>query len=384
MKEFKINRYLSLKLEENKTVIYVANQRFQSCRYLLLNIERDDIRRYDDFKSIDAVAKFYSKKHEQNKHILDPETEFWGHCSNLQAWAEHEYDTHLLDKKLAFPLLKRLTDVGDSIAKKAFKEEIARRLQEKSPSVRKYLIQQSYVDYLNEDELSAIDCKWVEYKGDKIPIIDNSLYLSEELIRDLSEVKDLFKFDSLECLDLGINLLKHIPRALRKLSSLEILNLEANRLTEIPEWLGDLSQLKKLSLAANNISHVPESIANLTSLRSLNLELNKISTLPNSFRNLRSLESLNLGYNDLTDSPSSISNLESLKELNLRGNNLRTLPEFLTQLGSLKKLNVSDTSLDLDSFRFTHEKRLLKTLEESGVKIINKKDIYYSALGFIF
>jgi len=384
MKEFKINRYLSLKLEENKTVIYVANKRFQSCRYLLLNIERKDIRRYDDFKSIDAAVKFYSKKHEQNKQILDPETEFWGHCSNLQAWAEHEYDTHLLDKKLAFPLLKRLTDVGDSIAKKAFKEEIARRLQEKSPSVRKYLIEQSYVDYLNEDELSAIDCKWVEYKGDKIPIIDNSLYLSEELIRDLSEVKDLFKFDSLECLDLGINLLKHIPIALRKLSSLEILNLEANRLTEIPEWLGDLSQLKKLSLAANNISHVPESIANITSLRSLNLELNKISTLPNTFRNLRSLESLNLGYNDLTDLPSSISNLESLKELNLRGNNLRTLPEFLTQLGSLKKLNVSDTSLDLDSFRLTHEKRLLKTLEESGVKIVNKKDVYYSALGFIF
>ncbi len=50
-----------------------------------------------------------------------PIKEFWGHCSNLQAWAEYGYDTRLLHPNLAFPLLEKLATVGDPIAKKVFK-----------------------------------------------------------------------------------------------------------------------------------------------------------------------------------------------------------------------------------------------------------------------
>lgn len=38
MQEFRVNKFLTLKLEEGKTVIYVDNKPFTQCKYLLLQI----------------------------------------------------------------------------------------------------------------------------------------------------------------------------------------------------------------------------------------------------------------------------------------------------------------------------------------------------------
>ena len=38
MKEFKINEYLSLKLESTTTSIFVKDKRFNQCKYLLLDV----------------------------------------------------------------------------------------------------------------------------------------------------------------------------------------------------------------------------------------------------------------------------------------------------------------------------------------------------------
>ena len=42
-KEFSINEFLKLKLEKNKTVIYIAGEPFKQCKYLLLNIAVEEI-----------------------------------------------------------------------------------------------------------------------------------------------------------------------------------------------------------------------------------------------------------------------------------------------------------------------------------------------------
>ena len=62
-------------------------------------------------------------------NTITPKQEFWGHCSNIQAWVECEYDTRLLHSNLSFPLLKALSDAGDQLALIRFKEEIALRLE---------------------------------------------------------------------------------------------------------------------------------------------------------------------------------------------------------------------------------------------------------------
>lgn len=37
MQEFKVNDYITLKLENNTTVIYVDNKRFNQCKFLLMD-----------------------------------------------------------------------------------------------------------------------------------------------------------------------------------------------------------------------------------------------------------------------------------------------------------------------------------------------------------
>ena len=158
-KVFKINRYLELMLEYGKTNIYVGGRLFRQCKYLLLNIPSDNVREYNNIESIDEAAeKLNSSMERVGRHIynLSPETEFWGHCSNIQAWYENDYDTRILHRNLAFPLLSALVKVGDPLAKKVFKEEFARRLESGYPSVVMYLINQGYLKYLNQEELDSI------------------------------------------------------------------------------------------------------------------------------------------------------------------------------------------------------------------------------------
>jgi len=158
-KEYSINQHLTLRLENNRTNIYVNRKRFTQCRFLLLNIPSDKVRELEDIESIDEAA-------EKLNHILEfqpkikikisPKTEFWAHCSNLQAWMEYKYDPRLLHSNLAFPLLKRLTNVGDPIAKKVFKQEIKLRFESFNPSTQIYLIKNGYLKYFNKDERNEI------------------------------------------------------------------------------------------------------------------------------------------------------------------------------------------------------------------------------------
>jgi hypothetical protein len=131
-KEFKINEYLTLRLEDRKTVIYINGEQFRQCIALLLTIPREVFFNEEGVNSIDEAARLYSHVYHSEinekgrAYVLTPEQEFFGHCSNLQAWYENDYDTRLLHSNLSFPLLKRLTEVGDPLAKKVYKEEITR------------------------------------------------------------------------------------------------------------------------------------------------------------------------------------------------------------------------------------------------------------------
>jgi len=157
-KEFKINEKLTVKLENNRTNIYVDCRLFNQCKYLLLNISTSKFRAYDRIDSIDEAAETLGRNLERGAPdaVISPETEFWGHCSNIQAWYENNYDTRILHRNLAFPLLKALAAANDALAKKVFKEEIALRLESGYPSVVFYLIERKYLRLLTEEELNTI------------------------------------------------------------------------------------------------------------------------------------------------------------------------------------------------------------------------------------
>jgi len=175
--EFKVNKYVELKLKGAKTNIYVGGKLFRQCKFLLLNISKESVREYDEINSIDEAAEELDSSMEEGrikKHYLSPDTEFWGHCSNIQAWYESDYDTRLLHRNLAFPLLKALVEVGDSLAKKVFKEEIMLRLKSGYPSVVLHLINEDYLKYITKRELNVI-------------------FENPDFIRNLSKWPKLFK-----------------------------------------------------------------------------------------------------------------------------------------------------------------------------------------------
>lgn len=159
MREFKVNEYITLKLENAQTIIYVNGKRFNQCKFLLLNIPVDEIKSFDEIKSIDEAAERLDRSmegNEQYKFEIPSETEFWGHCSNFQVWAEKNYDTRLLHRNIAFPLLKKLADAGDPVASIVIKEEIGKRIESGNLSVIYYLIKEGYLNYLNKEEKNLI------------------------------------------------------------------------------------------------------------------------------------------------------------------------------------------------------------------------------------
>ena len=70
MKIFKVNEYLTLKLENNTTIIYVKDQRFIQCKYLFLDFPKEKIKEFNDIESIDEASERLDKSLEPNP--------FWG------------------------------------------------------------------------------------------------------------------------------------------------------------------------------------------------------------------------------------------------------------------------------------------------------------------
>ena len=167
---FKANDYITLKLEHNQTYIYVKGKRFLQCIRLVLNIQKNNIPDYNEIDSIDEAAEVFKQTLWQNRIVEGPgarpsrfqnntitsEQEFWGHCSNIQAWIESDYDTRILYRNMAFPLLKELMLARESKAKKVFKEEIAYRLESGYPNVVNYLLTEGYLNYFDKEELTTI------------------------------------------------------------------------------------------------------------------------------------------------------------------------------------------------------------------------------------
>ncbi|MFO8017912.1 MAG: hypothetical protein R6U96_04710 [Promethearchaeia archaeon] len=155
-KIYQINKHLSVRNRNGQISVYVNDKKFRQCTYLLFNLDTNKLEEYDRINSIDEMKSIYSNDNEAGKVRIDTDTEFWGHCSNLQAWYENDYDTRILEMRLAFPLLKKLTEAGDSQARKVFKEEVARRFQSGFRPVQEYLMMEGYTDVLTNEEQKSI------------------------------------------------------------------------------------------------------------------------------------------------------------------------------------------------------------------------------------
>lgn len=344
MKEFKVNEYITLKLEKGKSIIYIKGKRFLQCFRLFINIPKDKIMDYKQIDSIDDATEVYDKYLYENKvikgkdliQVLDenplitPEQEFWGHCSNLQSWAENNYDTRILHSNLAFPLLKKLTEIGDPLAKKVFKEEIARRIESGYPPVITYLYNQGYLRYLNKEE----------FEGLKIDSPYKALFYLEKKFKLVWVEAGMghpgYEFGSkgkITTLRLKSKYLKTIPEEVFTLDSLEVLNLANNNLENIPKSIIKLSKLQRIYISSNKFLYFPTILLKLKSLKFIDIHNNSLKKIPVSINDLQNLERLELDSNDIRNLPPSILKLKNLKVLDIRSNpKLKISNNFLKAL----------------------------------------------------
>ncbi|MFX1451966.1 MAG: leucine-rich repeat domain-containing protein, partial [Promethearchaeota archaeon] len=309
-------------------------------------------RDFDEFMSIDEVSETldHSLEIEMNFNRLEPEIEFWGHCSNLQAWSENFYDTSLLHSNLAFPLLKKLTDVGDPKASQVFKDEIAERLMNIHTNVAQYLIRENYLEYFNKEEtelLMEILFEQIEKKFKK----KQSLNLEDIEIETLLQ---LLKANMMHTQTFLINQLKPNDNINKETlmgfscAYKKIRTLGFNRcgLRILPPSIGNLEKLENLYLTENRLSNLPTSIGNLKNLQVLELGDNHLNELPIEIGNLRNLKELNLDHNVIQYLPETISKLEKLEILSIWGNQLRNLPKNMNEMHLLRVLGLSFNQLD--------------------------------------
>lgn len=152
---FAVNEFISLKLEGNTTNIYVNDQYFSACKYLLISIRRDEIEEWDYFDSMDEVISATAKSRgvvEPKVKGLTPEEAFWGHCSNLQAWTENNYNYRILDTKLSIPIIleiiKGLLKKKDKAKFRKFFMEVVVSLDDYVINSRKNAYTQGRFDFL--------------------------------------------------------------------------------------------------------------------------------------------------------------------------------------------------------------------------------------------
>ncbi len=192
-KMVQLNQFLSIELKQGETLIYVNDELFKQCMFLLLSIPTEQMQDYDEIDSIDKASEILdnSLEGEENNYRITPEEEFFGHCSNLQAWIESDYDSRLLHRNLAFPLLKKLSEAGDKLAKIKFKEEIVQRFNSGHPTVMLFLEKEGYLDKLTEEEKAFLDirrcvrCKSTKIFEREFEIITsllNSLWVDERKV----------------------------------------------------------------------------------------------------------------------------------------------------------------------------------------------------------
>ncbi len=164
-KEYRINKHLTLKLIEGQTEIYIDEKPFHQCKYLLLNLTQKDFAKFDHIDSIDEAFEIYNKmdkNHEGDHDLIDPESEFIGHCSNLQAWYEHDYNLRILHSSLSIPLLKKMAFLGDKKAIIKLKESIATRIASRHYNTIIFYLNEKYLRLFSNEELEVMFEDWLD------------------------------------------------------------------------------------------------------------------------------------------------------------------------------------------------------------------------------
>jgi Leucine-rich repeat (LRR) protein len=382
-----LSKHISLRLEDGRTNIFIDNKLFRQCKSLIVHVPTTELEKYDDLTSIDDLEQ-ESPNPKYTQSDFSPKEEFWGHCSNIQAWIENDYDTRILHHSLAFPLLRELNNLGVFEAKRVFKDEIISRFINGSKLVKLFLLEEGFLSNFNLEEKEIINeglnklytTSYFANKylsEDRIILLFNKDELNsiQEIIRsksffksftrkynhlkaihDITEIEELRPLTDITSLSLIQNYIDEI-KGLDDFTYLRELALNMNEIKEIKN-LGHLHCLRYLSLSGNCISEI-KGLENLTELEFLSLGDNKIAKIE-GLEHLRNLKVLNLWGNKIKDIEA-LENLKDLRQIALGGNqiseiqgleNLKNLRVLILDSNKISEINGLENLIHLRKVTF--------------------------------
>lgn len=389
MKEFAVNKHLKLTLEGGETKIYVGGKYFRTCKYLLANTTLERLNNSELIDSIDDLEGELSQELEEDfdkdnneikKYAISPEDEFWGHCSNLEAWVKYNYNTKLLHRNLAFWLLHELGKIDD-YAKIRFFEESAERYNYGDEKVREFLKKLFWEDFnmwplswltmmlrspYDQKTLEMIDqakdCVILDIDIKEGEVIFIELQLTGKIFPDylfrlpkslkhlvikgksIEKIPDKFdNFRELEVLEIYETSIKQLPDSIGELLKLINLTISETDLTSLPETIGKLRSLKTLDLHKISINSLPNSIGLLKSLRKLRLSNLYLESISEFFGNLHNLEELEVLDCEFTSIPKSFGNLKNLRKIYLKNVKMPRFPQSITNLKKITLLIIIES-----------------------------------------
>lgn len=207
-------------------------------------------------------------------------------------------------------------------------------------------------------DYDADNANWFENVDlTKFIAADNELeQISDEVFPDInpedfdpdSDDRGL-QFGGLETLDLHGNILKSLPKGLRRMQNLRFLNLSNNSLDmEHIEIITEIKSLIDLKLANNQLQgELAPFIGQFDKLESLDLRGNKLTKLPEELAGMSSLRNLDVSENKLTSLPFEVLSKLPLKTLNAQKNRLEgtLIPASVDRWETLQSLTISNNAV---------------------------------------
>lgn len=74
-------------------------------------------------------------------------------CVSLQVWNDYKYEPRLLQKNIAIPLLRKLTDLGDKDAQRVLKAELNKK---KIITIRNIRSGIDHVEMIDDDKFGIV------------------------------------------------------------------------------------------------------------------------------------------------------------------------------------------------------------------------------------
>ncbi|MBD3214815.1 MAG: hypothetical protein GF311_19545 [Candidatus Lokiarchaeota archaeon] len=453
IKEFRINQYLKVVLSEICIDIRFNERDFLNCYYIPINLDITGITPLDEVPAVNEYEGFlqferdFAEKHNnvplsvfhENFNTVPKEDIFWAQCSTFQVWEENDYNSNLLPNSIAFPLLRKLAELGDEKALKVFEEEIIKRLESNHLPTIYYLLEGNYLEFLSKENLEIqlnrllriLDFeKLKNLKLDKkIRILENIISQGKgEYVHNFykSEIIESFKKGKVkEIIDilwdveenyLNIIICKDDIEEVFSNFDYDIITQEPYQTIEsllnILRILGfnDSEIFKKIATKALEIEHqdfvieylINEGSLNVISkehLSSLNIkrlsfEGTELPKIPEELSYLESLEELDFYECYIASLPTTLYKLKNFKKLSLYNCVLRDMPTGIEKISSLEELEItylkrSNQFLFLIAFeKLTSLKSLrlggndLTTLPKGIVDLVNltKLDLNYNKL----